>query len=613
MSRAVLTLIGVLILLPALAAEDRDPVQQAIDRGVAALKKRQRGDGTWSHAHIGCTALAGLTLLESGVSATDASVQKAANAVRDECSQLTHVYSLSLAILFFDRLGDPGDVPLIQTLAVRLLGCQNPMGGWSYDCPTVDPAESQRVADIVGQRKKAVGTQERPKLTPAELRDPRNLPKELQKRIAEIQQRGPNPQQGAGDNSNTQFATLALWVARRYGIPVDQALARIDARYRGSQNPDGGWAYIPDAVLTVRMPSTGSMTCAGLLGLAMTHGLLNEFVRGTGPRPKDRPAPAAPALRDPAKDPAVRAGLLALGTTIGQPAGPRVKGKVVIAAQGPGIRKGYYYLWSLERVAVAYSLETIGNKDWYAWGAQLLLASQDAEGTWSGEFTPDVDTCFALLFLRRANLARDLTVHLKGRVKDPGVVLRAGGVGAHALADKGLTTGLDFKDKTPGRPPDQPSADSETARLRNELVKAPAERQAKLLREMKETKGRVYTEALATAIPELGEAAKRKAREALAERLTRMTASTLRDQMKDVDVEIRRAAALACALKEEKTLIPELIALIEDPQPLVIRAAHAALRSLTNEDFGPGPDASRAERAKAAAAWKNWWKTQQPK
>ena len=32
---------------------------------------------------------------------------------------LTHTYSLALCNMFFDRLGDPGDVPLIESMTVR--------------------------------------------------------------------------------------------------------------------------------------------------------------------------------------------------------------------------------------------------------------------------------------------------------------------------------------------------------------------------------------------------------------------------------------------------------------------------------------------------------------
>jgi len=39
----------------------------------------------------------------------------------------------------------------------------------------------------------------------------------------------------------------------------------------------------------------------------------------------------------------------------------------------------------------------------------------------------------------------------------------------------------------------------------------------------------------------------------------------------------------------------------------VARAAHAALKNLTKQDFGPDADASRAERAQAIERWNDWW------
>jgi hypothetical protein len=65
-------------------------------------------------------------------------------------------------------------------------------------------------------------------------------------------------------------------------------------------------------------------------------------------------------------------------------------------------------------MALVYDLKTIGTKDWYTWGAQLLVADQQADGSWQGEFAGrGCDTCFALLFLRRANPVSDLTEILR--------------------------------------------------------------------------------------------------------------------------------------------------------------------------------------------------------
>src|SRR5262249_1027831 len=105
-----------------------------------------------------------------------------------------------------------------------------------------------------------------------------------------------------------------------------------------------------------------------------------------------------------------------------------------------------------------------------------------------------------------------------------------------------------------------------------------------------------------------------KARDALANRFTRMTAATLRQELKDDDPEIRRAAVLACAMKDDKSHIPDLILMLQDSEPFVDKAAHAALKSLSGKDFGPKTGASAQDVAKAVESWKGWWdKSQEDK
>jgi hypothetical protein len=64
-----------------------------------------------------------------------------------------------------------------------------------------------------------------------------------------------------------------------------------------------------------------------------------------------------------------------------------------------------------------YDLKTIEGKQWYPWGAQIILHNQTPEGSWANSGFPgsdeSVNTCFALLFLRRSNLVQDLTHHLR--------------------------------------------------------------------------------------------------------------------------------------------------------------------------------------------------------
>jgi hypothetical protein len=657
-----------LVLLAPLRGADEAHIKRAIDKGAAYLKSNQQGDGRWKHDEIGATALVALTLLECGVPANDPSIQKAATLVREASVDLTRTYSISVAILFLDRLGENVDVNLIQSLSLRLLAGQTGDGGWGYDCAAVSPAEAARLHQAVNQR-----NQQGPDKAEERRRDFKDLPPEIQRQV-HLLNTGGRPDAGEySDSSNTQFAILALWVGRRMGIPVEKALTRGEARFRTGQRPDGGWPYRTNngntpAVLPVLGAqgggiatggSTPSMTCAGLIGLGAGYGIGTETaLRTAGPNfdltklPRNLPAPN--------NDRQVKAALLLLGTMIdnangtpataggsnppagvsGNPQGGRPGGAGGPPTGGAGgppgaqnnparrqwdeLGKGYYFLWSLERVGVAYGLDTIGNKDWYAWGSQNIVQDQAADGSWAANYAGDpVDTCFALLFLTKANLASDLTATLKGRVKDPAASeLKTTPSPELPRTKPDPKPGASAEDKSTDPKPGavkepaggaSPSraTDPEAARLSDELVNAPAGKQDPVLEKLRDSKGTVYTQALADAIPRLAGAVRNKARDALAERLTRMTAATLKDKLEDDEAEIRRAAALACAMKEEKSLIPRLIDLLQDKDPGVMRAAHAALKDLTAEDLGPN-EASPAELKRAVEAWKGWWASHKP-
>jgi hypothetical protein len=76
-----------------------------------------------------------------------------------------------------------------------------------------------------------------------------------------------------------------------------------------------------------------------------------------------------------------------------------------------------YALWSVERVAALYGLTKIGDKEWYPGFARLLIHTQRPQGQWRAARAAPIDTCFALLVLRRSNLLPDLAATLRG--KDP--------------------------------------------------------------------------------------------------------------------------------------------------------------------------------------------------
>jgi hypothetical protein len=653
---------------PTARAANEKQIKQMIERGVGYLKKLQTESGAWPFPESGMTALAGLTLLECGVPAGDPSVQGAAKYVRQSAVGEEHTYSLALAILFLDRLGDDFDVTLIEAMAVRLLAGQQADGGWRYKSGSqLVAGQSARL--VGGAREGGSGERRAPGAT--ERRKIDDVSKAARGEIEAVVKGQPAqgaapPAGGAGlpmpasDNSNTQFAILGLWTARRYGVPIDDALAKVEARFRDSQILDGGWGYTAGELkdpngnpIRVAAGSSPTMTCAGLLGLAMYHADAGDRNAAGGDRAK-RPGPA----KDVTKDPSIARALRALGTTLVAPpafnvpgarpggaGGGRPGAQPAGAGQAPGVnlpprlvggpnRGGaapppqraypvqnarlYYFLWSVERVAVAYGLDKIGNKDWYKYGADILLLNQEADGSWQGAYGSfGADTCFALLFLRKADLAKDLSTSLRGKIKDSSE-LRAG-----PLKDRESIKPI----RSPfENPPDSERGSSEkpvgTAnkpttvapktgnpdvdKLTSELVEDSVGRWKPTLQRLRDGKGPEYTQALAHAIPQLEGYQKNEARQALAERLSNFKRNTRLGYMEDEDAELRRAAALACAMKEDTATVGKLIELLADRERTVERAAYVALKELTKQDFGPAADADAAAKAEAIKNWKAW-------
>lgn len=142
-----------------------------------------------------------------------------------------------------------------------------------------------------------------------------------------------------------------------------------------------------------------------------------------------------------------------------------------------------------------------------------------------------------------------------------------------------------------------PSADFEVRvdRLSDALVRAPAGASNTLLVQLRDGKGTAYTQALAVAIPRLTGPVQQQARNVLMERLTRMSADTLRDKLMDASAEVRRAAVLACGRKVGLELVPELAGRLADAEPAVVQATRSVLRSKTGQDLA------------TIAAWREWW------
>lgn len=181
------------------------------------------------------------------------------------------------------------------------------------------------------------------------------------------------------DLSNTQYAALGLRAAVAMGVPVGEEVWRKMARaIAAEQGSYGEFSYAErDRHGAV---SHASMTAAGIAVLAICRqqlpGAETGIDRGIarGWQWFERNAASVGSLRE---------------------------------------HWSYYFHYGLERAAILCDVETIGNVDWYATGARMLIDAQRPGGGWvsdtDGYRGPElgvgrgnsVPTAFAVLFLRR--------------------------------------------------------------------------------------------------------------------------------------------------------------------------------------------------------------------
>ncbi len=630
------------------AAAPKD-IDAAVQKGIAYLKKSggENGKAIRDPDRVGATALVGLALLEAGAPADDAAVKKITTVVRDASYTQTQTYHITLCLLYLDRLGEPGDRPLIQMLGVRLLAGQNMNGGWTYECvAAVPPATERLLRTRLSDTTLVTGSGKEPEPTKLGAPKPADKPGATGKLHADVEKyrqallaaetgRGRLPD----DNSNTQFGVLGVWTARKHGVPVEPALDLIEKRFLLQQTASGGWPY---SGLLGGADGSPSMTCAGLLGLATAIARREEKKQKAAlvgkPEAKEpKPAPTKPVVSadiDP-NDPFYNPPKMPEPAPPKKPAEPAApkpnKGPVdprdaavklgmanlaAALANGGRGRRGndadLYFFWSLERVGVIYGVDKIGDVDWYDFGANALIATQRGDGSWVGRsgHGTDVDTAFAILFLSRSNLARDLAAKVQRNPAN--AELRANAAPPAPDDAVAAKTEPGTKPEPPTKPvpgtveppskpitlapnTPKPAQGTTASEIAIELTRTSNVDWEATLKRVREAKGQENTGALLAVIPLLEGERKATAREALAERLCRMTPISLRGMLKAEDIELRRGAALACAMKDDKNHIPDLIDALSDKNEAVAKAARAGLKSLTEKDFA------------TANEWREWY------
>ncbi len=362
------------------AGPSAEEIAKARLKGIAFLLSQQQSDGYWEYEnhYVGITALCGLALLENGVPLTDSHIQKALAFVKDNIKEEQGTYDIALAILLLARVDETAYRREIRDLAAKLVCGQTTYGGWTYTCPKVNALALSN------------------------------------KRLR------PAPKVHPGDNSCTQFAVLGLWTASRVGVDITDTMALVARRFLETQTEDGGWPYRPATMEGETATSTPSMTCAGLFCLTVARAArLMKLLRSPDEDSDEAvSAGASEALTEGQKllrDPVFSRGLERVGQF--------VQGRIT----------DRYTLWSIERLGVMLNLPTIGGVDWFAKGADVLLKSQQPDGSWvhpSPNRGALADTSFALLFLRRANLGSDISRLMEGKIDDPFRLVNVPGIPA---------------------------------------------------------------------------------------------------------------------------------------------------------------------------------------
>ena len=307
-------------------------IQRSIEKARDWLIKEQRGNGSWECAmrtddtRVGATALVMLALANAGVAADQPALAKGLDWLRRQ--EPAETYSVSLQTMVLAMLAPDTDRALIARNVNWLEKAQVPAGraagSWSYG------------AD-----------------------------------------------RGTGDNSNSQFALLALHEADRAGVRVrDEIWAKAQQYWVACANGDGSWGYTIG-----NSGGSGSMTCAGIASIWITAEHL-----GTPDAMADRDTVSCCGGGSAPK--ALERGLDWLGRRFSVVENPATGGQTWL----------YYYLYGLERVGRFTARRFIGDHDWYREGARMFVGVQDG---FSGAFRggkiedPTVATSFALLFLAK--------------------------------------------------------------------------------------------------------------------------------------------------------------------------------------------------------------------
>lgn len=381
------TVLGLALLLaPAAAQEKKDPppvagvdeiaVDRAIKKGIEFLRTAKSPD--FHNAYRNSDVLILWTFIHAGIPEEDPKFKQLFQSVMSE--PLEKTYKVALLAMCLEELDRVKYQEKIARCAQFLVDNQCQNGQWSYGSPSEHvqevkvPPLPREVATWGGGR------------AGREL-DKDGKPKVRQRVTVRKLKEGP----ATGDNSNSQYAALGLRACYDAGIGIPEGVVLLAVKWwRESQFPDRKTDKDGKPVKLPPVPSGVSGKIEGwnytMPGLG-EHGDRNPYHAMTAGGVGSLVIYDYMLGRDWKKDTYVRAGMNWLN-------------------QHYSIQPwNTYYMYGLERACILYGTEEIGGRVWYRDGANAILKAQNPDGSWGKDtdwFNTTWDTCFSILFLRRA-------------------------------------------------------------------------------------------------------------------------------------------------------------------------------------------------------------------
>jgi hypothetical protein len=312
------------------------------------------------------------TLVRSGVEIPDASMKAY---LKDMLTtELNGTYNVSLLVMALVELDRVKYLERIAQCAEFLLANQNNKGSWRYGMPVTKLVRTPGPGPLVI-------TPSSPPATPTGGTSTKSV-KKIKIRMP------PRRRDSDYDNSCTQYALLGLRACADANIDIPlKVWADAERHLLDDQTEDGGWSYQKNEG---PLAPYGSMSAGGLGSLAICKYYQSKKIDG---------------------DKNIKWGADWLAKHFSILDNPQISSPDSFSPWH------YYYLYALERAGALLNTEYFGSNRWYTLGARYLLGEQKSDGSWTTTLGPwcgndaqpivsgdteATETCFAILFLRRA-------------------------------------------------------------------------------------------------------------------------------------------------------------------------------------------------------------------